>query len=215
MRIPFGDDWEERISAFVEAIAPVSNPTIANRGQLNEQRVANDQMVGKYGEFATEIYVVNTRGDRGVTPPDLAIHEDRRKAYFPPDLEGSDGTLYHVKSQHIARLASFPMSWVHERSDPVTMSVSVTDNDRMVYCEVDLVSRFVDIMLDIPAKELIERRLYVGLWNIKLRSKHCVCYNSYTGKCEGNTLSQSTACKECKSDTRKGKIKHGELYGIR
>ena len=98
-------------SEFATACA-ATNKYYASRGQSNLNKITNDIMVGKLGEWACHKMLL----DKGfkVSEPDMQIHLGRKKSHSP-DL--STSTInFSVKTQTLRSVEDYGMSWLMEKS---------------------------------------------------------------------------------------------------
>lgn len=107
----------------------------ARRNQNNKERIIEQTIVGKIGEFAVMFCLLDQ--NHQVSSPDMEITTNKS---FDADLVWNNRPL-HVKSQSVQSSSRFGVSWTFQKggwggghTDPLTQKV--LDED-VVFCHVD------------------------------------------------------------------------------
>jgi hypothetical protein len=102
-----------------------TNKYYASRGQKNLEKIKNDILVGKLGEWAA--YQLLKEQGIEVGEPDLAIYKGGAKSHSA-DLEGS-GHKFSVKTQTLKSVELYGMSWLMEKK-----ALSKFEGHKVVLC---------------------------------------------------------------------------------
>lgn len=89
-----------------------TNKYYASRGQSNTAKITNDIFVGKCGEFAC--YELLKSKFKEVLLPDIEIHRGGKKSHSADIM--ADGHLFSVKTQTMASVKNYGMSWLMEKT---------------------------------------------------------------------------------------------------
>lgn len=111
-----------------------------------------DLLCGALGEIAAYKYLTKIC-NKDVSKPDFTVHETRSKS-FNADLNGKDGTLYHVKSQTIESVSRVGRSYLFQKRDPLFTRPSEKDYILLVTVNIDNLT--AEILGCMRAIDLIE-----------------------------------------------------------
>jgi len=154
MRVEIPDDIMKLVSAFADVQTDTVLEHYQNRSQTNAEKIKEDCIVGKLGEFGTYQYFIG-RG-YACTKPDMNVYvpEDKR---FASDLIG-DGKKLCIKSQSIEQAGRFGLSWVFQNSGEGSghhdKILDVGGDELFVGCMVD--DNIVDIKAIIPMEWVLQ-----------------------------------------------------------
>ncbi|MBV6514164.1 MAG: hypothetical protein FMNOHCHN_03754 [Ignavibacteriaceae bacterium] len=109
------DSVLEKCTAFAKARMEGSKQLYRIRGELNDEKMKEDLIIGAIAEFA--VYKLLKSKIKGLSKPDLKIYEKKKKS-FSPDLQ-SDQACVHVKAQTEASAKAYGTSWLFQRTDKI------------------------------------------------------------------------------------------------
>jgi len=154
MRVEIPDDIMKLVSAFADVQTDTVLEHYQNRSQTNAEKIKEDCIVGKLGEFGTYQYFIGRR--YACTKPDMNVYgpDDKR---FTSDLIG-DGNKLCVKSQSVEQAGRFGLSWTFQyggngdgHHDKI---LDVSGKELFVGCMVD--GRIVDIKVVMPMGDILQ-----------------------------------------------------------
>ena len=103
----------------------------AERKQTDVKKIISDIYIGKMAEFAVWNYLQQDGKD--ATFPDIVIYSAKKKSY-DADITSGDVKI-HVKC--CVAMGVYPISWVFQPNDPVTINPSNKDFLALVSIEAD------------------------------------------------------------------------------
>jgi hypothetical protein len=116
------DSYQEKLSdMFAREVYETNREMYASRNQDNRLKVIADIYLGKMAEFA--VWNLLQRQGKDATFPDIMIYKANKKSY-DADITSGD-TKIHVKS--CIAMGLYPLSWVFQPNDPLTISPSNKD----------------------------------------------------------------------------------------
>lgn len=116
------DAYQEKLSdMFAHEVYETNREMYASRNQDNRLKVIADIYLGKMAEFA--VWNLLQRQGKDATFPDIMIYKANKKSY-DADITSGD-TKIHVKS--CIAMGLYPVSWVFQPNDPLTISPSNKD----------------------------------------------------------------------------------------
>ncbi len=107
-----------------DQLASGSGALYKSRGEAVQQKVIDDIVSGKMGEYCAYMTISKYFPDV-VTEPDLEIYKGRRKS-FGADLSVGDIGV-HVKTQSFGSIKRYGKSWLFQKSDKLVSSPSEKD----------------------------------------------------------------------------------------
>lgn len=139
MEFQFNQEEYEYVSTVCQQFAEKEYKTTwrqrAKRNQTNKQRIIQQTVTGKIGEFAVMFHLLDQNHD--VSTPDMDV---TYKKSFDADLIWNNRPL-HVKSQQRQSSKQYGTSWTFQKggygkghTDPLTNKV--VDED-VVFCHID------------------------------------------------------------------------------
>ena len=115
---------------FSDAVVFTNINQYRKRNQSNIEKIKKDILFGKYAEFC--VWWNLLLDGWNVQEPDCQVYSNKKKS-FDADLTANDGTRFHVKSCNSS--STFPVSWLFQPNDPVTMNPN--QNDLFVLCYIE------------------------------------------------------------------------------
>lgn len=155
------DTYQEKLAdMFSKQVFNTNIEKYAERQQSDVKKVISDIYVGKMAEFAVWNYL--QRDGKDATMPDIMVYSAKKKSY---DADISCGDIkIHVKS--CIAMGVYPVSWVFQPNDPVTISPSNKDYLALVSIEDGVIfeAYFVkaaDVMkiYEAPKKEGLDKKV--------------------------------------------------------
>jgi hypothetical protein len=126
------DGYQEKLSSmFAEEVYDTNREMYESRNQSNRKKVIADIYLGKMAEFA--VWNLLQKQGKDATFPDIMIYQANKKSY-DADITAGD-TKIHVKS--CIAMGLYPVSWVFQPNDPVTINPSNKDFLALVSIEED------------------------------------------------------------------------------
>jgi len=126
------DTYQEKLSdIFSKEVFYTNLDKYKQRNQSDVKKVISDIYIGKMAEFAVWNYL--QRDGKDATFPDIMIYSANKKSY-DADITAGDVKI-HVKS--CVAMGVYPISWVFQPNDPVTISPSNKDFLALVSIEDD------------------------------------------------------------------------------
>jgi len=111
MLIKIAQETIDKCTLFAQECAQ-TNKYYASRGQANLDKITQDIITGKLGEFAAYELLSSKFAD--TTLPDLEIYRGGRKSHSADLTAG--GHNFSVKTQSIDSVKRYGMSWLMEKS---------------------------------------------------------------------------------------------------
>lgn len=111
MLIKISSDIIEKCTIFAQECAQ-TNKYYASRGQANLDKIVQDIITGKLGEFAAYELLSSKFAD--ATVPDLEIYKGGRKSHSADITAG--GHNFSVKTQSLESVKKYGMSWLMEKN---------------------------------------------------------------------------------------------------
>jgi hypothetical protein len=126
------DTYQEKLSdIFSKEVFYTNLDKYKQRNQSDVKKVISDIYIGKMSEFAVWNYL--QRDGKDATFPDIMIYPANKKSY-DADIKAGDVKI-HVKS--CVAMGVYPISWVFQPNDPVTINPSNKDFLALVSIEDD------------------------------------------------------------------------------
>jgi hypothetical protein len=126
------DTYQEKLSdIFSKEVFYTNLDKYKQRNQSDVKKVISDIYIGKMSEFAVWNYL--QRDGKDATFPDIMIYPANKKSY-DADITAGDVKI-HVKS--CVAMGVYPISWVFQPNDPVTINPSNKDFLALVSIEDD------------------------------------------------------------------------------
>jgi hypothetical protein len=126
------DTYQEKLSdIFSKEVFYTNLDKYKQRNQSDVKKVISDIYIGKMAEFAVWNYL--QRDGKDATFPDIMIYLSNKKSY-DADITAGDVKI-HVKS--CVAMGVYPISWVFQPNDPVTINPSNKDFLALVSIEDD------------------------------------------------------------------------------
>jgi len=158
MQIKINNDQYLKARDFARSRLLGSKKLYEYRGEVKEDKIFNDIVIGVMGEFAAAAYL-RKKGYTKVTRPDLKIYEGKRKNYSA-DLtcnHGKDLLDIHVKSQGLTSAKRYGNSWLLQKSDKITKDPG--ENEYILFTNVDLEARIVTVLGVSKMEDIISQGL--------------------------------------------------------
>jgi hypothetical protein len=111
MLIKIAQETIDKCTAFAQECAQ-TNKYYASRGQANLDKIVQDIITGKLGEFAAYELLSSKFSD--TTLPDLEIYRGGRKSHSADLTAG--GHNFSVKTQSFESIKRYGVSWLMEKS---------------------------------------------------------------------------------------------------
>lgn len=155
------DKYQEKLAdMFAREVYETNREMYESRNQNNRLKVIADIYVGKMAEFAVWNYL--QRDGKDATFPDIVIYPAKKKSY-DADITCGDVKI-HVKS--CISLGIYPVSWVFQPNDPVTISPSNKDFLALVSIEEERLFqayfvKAIDVIniYEAPKKEGLDKKV--------------------------------------------------------
>jgi hypothetical protein len=126
------DTYQEKLAdMFSKQVFNTNVEKYAERNQSDVKKIISDIYIGKMAEYAVWNYL--QRDGKDATFPDIAIYPAKKKSY-DADITAGD-IKSHVKC--CVAMGVYPISWVFQPNDPVTINPSNKDFLALVSIEED------------------------------------------------------------------------------
>ena len=155
------DAYQEKLAdMFSKEVFNTNIEKYIERKQSDVKKIIADIYIGKMAEYAVWNYL--QRDGKDATFPDIAIYPAKKKSY-DADITCGDIKI-HVKS--CIAMGVYPISWVFQPNDPVTINPSNKDFLSLVSIEDDnsfnaYFVKAVDVleMYEKPKKEGLDKKV--------------------------------------------------------
>lgn len=152
MKIKLSKYFENVAHEFATARMQGSKKLYEYRGEMCENKMWQDIVIGVMGEFAVYQYL---KSQNVITSkPDLNIYPGRRKS-FDADLFNAEIDV-HVKSQGVKSAERYGNSWLLQRSDKVVSDPAA--NEFFAFTNVD--GREVEILGIVKCQDILKKGLF-------------------------------------------------------
>jgi hypothetical protein len=161
LRLIAPDTYQEQLAdLFSKKVFNTNIQKYAERNQSDVKKIISDIYIGKMAEFAVWNYL--QRDGKDATIPDIMVYPAKKKSY-DADIFCGDIKI-HVKS--CVAMGLYPVSWIFQPNDPVTISPSNKDYLALVCIEEGAIFdayfvKAVDVMkiYEKPKKEGLDKKV--------------------------------------------------------
>ena len=155
------DTYQEKLAdMFSKQVFNTNIQKYAERNQSDVKKIIADIYIGKMAEFAVWNYLL--RDGKDATMPDIMVYSAKKKSY-DTDITCGDAKI-HVKS--CIAMGVYPVSWVFQPNDPVTINPSNKDFLALVSIEEGTIFeayffKAMDVMkmYEAPKKEGLDKKV--------------------------------------------------------